>query len=117
MFIDTGGGVGRFKLDDAARTETAPLPSHDASVRTFTSPVDPAAPISMTATPNALVPVTRVIQLDMAEDARSVGDSSGVKGIDEYRLAETSQRGRGDGPFRGALNAGNVLYTSLSQIC
>ncbi len=43
-------------------------------------------------------------------------DRSQMDGVDQYEVAsEALRRGNGQGPFRGALNAANTLYGSISQ--
>ncbi|WP_442509308.1 Ig-like domain-containing protein [Novipirellula sp. SH528] len=110
--IDPQGGVARLNLDDFNGTEVFTTKA-TASAKTIT-PQQKRITLQEAATSTTIV--NSKLDLISGTDPARSQDRSQMDGVDQYEVAaEALRRGNGEGPFRGALNAANTLYGSLSQ--
>ncbi|MBC7820328.1 MAG: hypothetical protein IAG10_25880, partial [Planctomycetaceae bacterium] len=123
FFVDALGSVGRFNFDDAlldplrndadgnAANDSQDEASIDAPINAATTVATLfAAKLDAVTVPMTTLTATTTVQIASGSDDRSQGD-----GFDQYEVAQTSSKNRSDGPFRGFLNAANVVYGSLAQ--
>ena len=118
FFIDRSYGVARLDANASFEPGHPALPS---STVPFTPQVVQATPT----VPGTVSPVeinlptfpVRPLPLVGGQPGRAVANRSLSSGLDQYDLRgpNAGGRGQGQGPFRGTINAGNVLYASLTQ--
>ena len=101
FFIDTSGGVGRFRPDDPLLDSGKTAPQIQAKIATFPGSPVTVSSLAMTRIAGALVPVMVHPVANMLTTDTNTLDRSPATGIDEYELAVTAQRGRNGkaGPF------------------
>ncbi|NQV23865.1 MAG: hypothetical protein HQ518_05800, partial [Rhodopirellula sp.] len=117
FFIDRTGAVGRFRPDELAEVSGVDAVQ---PIVAFTAPLNTE---SLTPEVLDLAGQRRIISdpvpISTLLDPARQEDRSYVDGLDLYEVAQENagikNASQGRGAFRGALNAANVLYTSLSQ--
>ncbi len=114
--VDPQGGAIRFSFDEAVDVTETTAPSKVTEAQN--SPLIG----ELTFDPVALPHPIEIHTIQDGDDELSNGiarliDRSSQDGIDHYEVAVVPERRTlgGAGPFRGALNATNVLYGSISQ--
>lgn len=124
-FIDRLGGIGRFSPDELV--PAGPTRVVTAQNTFATTPSPPAFVISPTGPANGLSVDTVVNNQRLLTTSTAVANSSPASSppddrsltnfLDLYQVtgAQASRGGRGTGPFRGFLNAGGAMYSSLTQ--
>lgn len=117
FFVDSLGSVGRFNFNDPNLTLLANAGGATSIPAAIQQASTTASLFSVTLTP-AGTPVTQsTISLDPINAAGSADLSVG-NAIDQYPVSKPNQyfvNNNGGGSFRGAINAANVVYGSLSQ--
>ena len=121
FYVDRLGSVGRFDPDSLT-------PSFNQAVLTpvsvLTTPpaenaIDPSDTVAVGSNENPAGPIAITVEYLTPISAGLQLNRSTLPGADQFELAapsgETDDSTRGQGAFRGALNATNVLFGSLAQ--
>lgn len=116
FFVDSLGSVGRFNFDDPNLTLLANSGGATSIPANINEVSTTATLFAVTLTPTS-APITQlIINLDPVNSAGSTDLSVG-NAIDQYPVSKPNQyfSNNGGGSFRGAINAANVVFGSLSQ--